>query len=193
MWNSFKKSLPWGMVGLIGVMITIAGLRLDAPLYGQTEGTGVDVGAQVDRSLSISLEGGTNPFGKKSFFTGNAIDFGQVTFTQPELVTSGDAYREKGRLRLEAILNVGVVFGGLNAVTLDLTRLKLAANSFRETYFSPSTNRSDPLTVVLQDPEKNRITTLTQEGTIPLRVVMEISPEQHGRFTDRSRLEANAQ
>ena len=151
-------------------------LAMASPLLGQggqDGGSPVTMGAQVERGLQLSLAGGTNPLGKKTFFSGNTIDFGAVTFTQPELITNGDAYLEIGKLRLEAVLNMNLVFGGVASVTLDLTKLKASANSFRETYYSTSINRSDPLTVILQEPQKNRLQTLTASAEVPIRIVLD--------------------
>lgn len=152
----------------------------------------MDVGAVVNAGIEIGLSEGVNPSGKKTIFAGNAIDFGSVTFTHPELVFNGDAYLEKGYLRLEAIINFGVTFGGTPSVALDLTRVKKTPRSFHETYFSLSTNRSDLVQAVFEEPQSNRLTTLTSSSTIPLRMIMEVSPSQQGRMTDRFRLEAQS-
>ncbi len=150
----------------------------------------MDVGAVVNPGIEIGLAEGVNSFGKKTIFAGNSIDFGNVTFIHPELVFNGDAYLEKGYLRLEAVINIGITFGGTSSVALNLTRVKKTARSFHETYFSLSTNRSDLVQAVFEEPQNNRLTTLTSSATIPLRIIMEVSPSQQGRMTDRFRLEA---
>lgn len=160
-------------------------------LWG-TEAPPVTVGATASSSIELSIGGGVNQFGKSTVVVGNAVDFGNVSFTHPELIANGDAYLEKGYLRLEAIFEAGLVFGGATAIDLSLKKVDPSQQSFHNTYYSLSTNRSDTVEPIYEDPRSNRLARLVASSTLTLRTVMEISPQQQGRLADRFRLEANA-
>lgn len=149
-----------------------------------------DVGTTLVSSVQIGLGEGTNQFGRKTILQGGVIDFGSVSFTHPEQVASGDAYRENGNLKLEAVVDVDVVFGGASSVSLELSRLKTSANPFHDTYYSLSTIRTDVAQQIYEEPRTNRIQTLTSSATLPLRLILEIRPNQTGRLSDRFRLQA---
>lgn len=166
-------------------------LLQELPLWS-TEVPSVTVGATASSSIELSIDGGVNQFGKRTVVVGNAIDFGNVSFTHPELIANGDAYLENGYLRLEAIFEVGLVFGGATAVDLTLKKIDPSQHSFHNTHYSLSTNRSDILEPIYEDPRSNHLTRLVSSSTLALRTVMEISPQQQGRLADRFRLEANA-
>ncbi|QQR80002.1 MAG: hypothetical protein IPJ69_11755 [Deltaproteobacteria bacterium] len=152
--------------------------------------TAFDTGATVVSSVQIGLSEGMNQFGRKTIFQGGFIDFGSVTFTHPEQVASGDAYRDEGNLKLEAVMNVDIIFGGASSVSLELMKLRTSANPFNDTYYSLSTIRSDVAQQIYEEPRSNRIQTLTSSTTFPLRLILEIRPNQTGRLSDRFRLQA---
>lgn len=183
--KNYKKAFLLAM----GVLTLWQALKLRS-LDAQSSGT--DVGVTLNPSIQITLTEGTNQFGKKTILLGNNIDFGTVTFTHPEAVSNGDAYVESGFLRLEAVLNVGVVFGGVSSVGLDLKKLKVSPTPFHQVYYSLSMDRSSVNTTILEDPLSNRLSTLTGSDSVPLKLIFEINPSQKGRLTDRLRLEANA-
>jgi hypothetical protein len=150
------------------------------------------MGVQVAPSIELSISEGMNELGKKTFFSGNSIDFGSVSFTHPEKISNGDAFLENGTLKLEAVVNAGIIFSGATAVTLDLKKMKLSQNSFQNAYYSLSASRANTPSVIFQDPQSNRLASITNPTTIPLRMVLEISPQQSGYISDRFRLEARA-
>lgn len=149
----------------------------------------VAMAADIQSSIQISLSEGTNQSGKKTYLVGNSINFGEISFIHPELTSNGDAYLENGHLKLEAVLNVGVVFSGASQAMLDVTRLLASTNPFTKTYYSLSINRSDTLSEVYDEPRSNRLTTITESATIPVRLVLEIKPQQQGKLSDHFRLE----
>ncbi len=149
----------------------------------------VAMAADIQSSIQISLSEGTNQSGKKTYLVGNSINFGEISFIHPELTSNGDAYLENGHLKLEAVLNVGVIFSGASQATLDVTRLLASTNPFTKTYYSLSTNRSDTLSEVYDEPRTNTLTTITESATVPLRLVLEIKPQQQGKLSDHFRLE----
>lgn len=150
-------------------------------------------GTTVDPALQISIQDGTNLYGRRTIFSGSGVEFGRVTFTNPGLIGNGDAYTDDNRLYLEAILNVGITYSGLLAVTLDLSKLAGAANPFKNVLFSLSKNRSELAVEVLTEPRANRLATLTAPATIPVRLVFEVSPQQSGNIADRLRIIAASQ
>lgn len=179
----------------LGVFFLLAASFLLVPKFSMlwgTESPPMTVGATAGSSIELSIDGGVNQFGKRTVVVGNAIDFGNVSFTHPELIANGDAYLENGYLRLEAIFEVGLVFGGATAVDLTLKKIDPSQHSFHNTYYSLSTNRSDILQPIYEDPRSNHLARLVSSSTLTLRTVMEISPQQQGRLADRFRLEANA-
>src|SRR3989338_4118254 len=92
--------------------------------------TDIHFGAQLTPTIQLTLEGGSNQFGKRTSIVNNSLDFGSVTFTHPELTSNGDAFLEDGLLKLEAIFDVGVVLSGTNSVALSLSRLRSSTNPF---------------------------------------------------------------
>lgn len=154
------------------------------------EASSVAMAAELESSIQISLSEGTNQSGKKTYLVGNAINFGDISFIHPELISNGDAYLENGHLKLEAVLNIGVVFSGASQALLDITRLLASTNPFTKTYYSLSTNRSDTLSEVYDEPRSNRLTAITESATVPVRLVLEIKPQQQGKLSDHFRLEA---
>lgn len=171
----------------------ISPLMTDQGYAQATQPSNMDVGAMLSPTIALELSGGTNQFGQRTLLSGMGINFGTVTFTHPELIVNGAAYLQQGNLQLEAVVNVGITFSGASAVQLSISRLRVSANSFHKTYYSPSINRSDVPTVIYDDPQKNQIGTVTQGQTsIPIRLVMGITPQQTGRISDRFRVEAQA-
>ncbi len=152
--------------------------------------TAFDAGATIVSSVQIGVSEGTNQFGRKTIFQGGLIDFGAVTFTHPEQVASGDAYREEGNLKLEAVVDVDIVFGGASSVSLELMKLRTSANPFNDAYYSLSTIRTDLAQQIYEEPRSNRIQTLTGSTSFPLRLILEVRPNQTGRLSDRFRLQA---
>lgn len=163
------------------------------PLRQTTVEPDVDFGAQVTTGIQMSLAAGSNESGRRTLISGSSIDFGSVSFVHPDLISNGAAYLDSGNLILEAVVSVEVVFNGASAVTLDLSRLLTSANSFHKSSYALSINRSTVLTEVLDDPNKSRLSTLTETTSVPLRLAFEITPQQQGRLTDRFRLEATSQ
>ncbi|MFH1653686.1 MAG: hypothetical protein ABIE74_06485 [Pseudomonadota bacterium] len=163
-------------------------------LFGQTANDSqVEMGATVNPTIQITLSGGSNQFGKSTILTGDAVDFGNVAFTHPELVSNGDAFlNDKGNLVLEAVLNVAIIFSGIDSVGVELTRLYASPSSFSNSYYSLSTNRSDIGDVIYTYPQFNRVDVLSGANTITLRMLLEISPQQSGKITDRFRLTTSA-
>lgn len=152
-----------------------------------------NMGVALASSIQLGLLEGTNQTGRKTYLAGGNIDFGEVSFVHPELIGNGDAYLQAGRLRLEAVVNVDVTFSGASSINLQLTRLNASTNSFDKTYYSLSVNRSDELLEIYDEPRFNLITTVNETLTQPLRMVLEIKPQQQGRIYDRFRLEAISQ
>ncbi|MBI4411423.1 MAG: hypothetical protein HY541_02940 [Deltaproteobacteria bacterium] len=150
------------------------------------------MGVALASSVQLGISDGVNQSGKKTYLTGGNIDFGEVSFVHPELIGNGDAYLAEGRLRLEAVVSIDVVFSGASSVALQLTRLKASTNPFDKTWYSLSTNRSDTLSEIYDEPRSNLIDTVTETATRTLRMALEIKPQQEGRINDRFRLEATA-
>lgn len=175
--------------------LSLGGFFSHAPLHAQTPTFPTfDIGTELIPALQIGLENGTNQEGRQTFVSGNSVPFGSVMFTHPELVTNGAAYLKDGNLILEAVVNVRVVYGGATSVALDLTRQQASTNSFRQTYYSLSVNRGETPVAIYTDPQKNRVATLTAGNSLqPIRLLMEITPQQTGRISDRFKLEAQAQ
>lgn len=148
--------------------------------------------ASVSAELELTISGGNNEKGKRTLLLSDAIQFGKVSFVQPEIIATGDAYLSDGSLMLEAIIEIATVFNGTNQVSLRLTKLNESSNSFHAVYYSPSVSRSQSLEKVQTSPSKNLIKTIRKSTDFPIRVVFEISPEQKGDFYDRLKLEATS-
>jgi hypothetical protein len=91
---------------------------------------------------------------------------------------------------LEAVLAVGIMYNGVNAVQVDLTKVAGTPNPFKNVYFDLSKNRATMPIEVLMEPRANRLTTMTTPGTFTLRMVFEVSPQQSGNLSDRFRVTA---
>jgi len=147
-----------------------------------------DFGVIINPVVQISVKGGTNEFGKKTIFSGSGVGFGQVNFTQPELISNGDAYRIHHNLRIEAILILSIDYSGLNKINIRLSKLDVSSNPFHESYYSLSTNRVDVAQVIFDEPRKNLLKTLKNPGKVLLRMMFDITPRQKGRISDRFRI-----
>lgn len=152
----------------------------------------VDIGATVTTGIQLALSEGTNQFGKRTLLYGNAVNFGSVSFINPERIINGDAYLEDGLLVLEAVINFDIIFNGANAVFLQLSKLHASTNPFHKAGYSLAINRATTATEILTDPSKNTLATITESKSIPLRLTFEISPQQQGKISDRFRLEATS-
>ncbi len=173
------------------LLVMSAVLLLIAPSMSNSDDSStVAAGTQIIPSLSISVTGGTNQYGKKTLFDGTSINFGGVSFIHPELIINGDAYLQGGDLMLEAVIGTDITFNGTNMIGLSLTRLIASANPFSETYYSLSLSRSDNPTIILQDPQSNRICELMTSGTVTIKMLFRIKAQQTGSLTDRFRLTA---
>lgn len=146
--------------------------------------------ASVSTDLQLTISGGNNERGKRTLLMGDSIQFGQVSFVQPETISTGDAYLDNGSLMLEAILDVNTVFNGTNQVRINLNKYSDSSNPFNEIYYSLSTSRAQSLEKVQTSPAKNPLKTIRRSSEFSLRVVFEIAPQQKGDFYDRLKLEA---
>lgn len=160
-------------------------------LYAQSGS--VDIGASVDSEVQLALRGVRNNFGKLTTLNGPAIQFGTVSFVNPETISNGDAYLENNHLMLEASTQVDITFNSANSVALSLKKMHLSDNPFYKTYYSLSTARTQPPEEIQMDPLESRLTSVTESSTIDLRLVFEISPRQQGRIFDRFQMEALVQ
>lgn len=160
----------------------------------QTTGTqsNTDVGADITTGVQLQMAGGSNQNGKRTLLQGTSINFGAVSFINPEFTTNGDAYLENNHLMLETIIDIGVVFNGATSVSMQLNKQRASINPFYKTYYSLSVNRTSTKTETAEDPLWSPLTTITEPATVSLRMVYEILPQQKGRLTDRFKLEATS-
>lgn len=156
----------------------------------QAQSGSVDIGASVTSEIQLTLRGAKNQFGKSTSLNGPAIEFGLVSFINPELISNGDAYTENNHLMLEAITQVDLTFNGPSSVALSLKKFRLSDNPFYKTYYSLSTSRTQVPEEIQTDPQQSRLTSVTESSTINLRLIFEISPRQQGKIFDRFQMEA---
>lgn len=157
---------------------------------GTTDVPSLDFGATLDPSISITVSGGSNQYGKLTFFSGNSMDFGKVTFTRPDQISNGDAYLKAGRLMLETVINTEVVFNSITAVNLYVSKMRVSANPFNETYVTLSQDRSAIPDKIFEEPLSNKIIQLSSPSTVTFLLLLEISPQQTGRVSDYFKLTA---
>lgn len=153
----------------------------------------MDVGANVESEIQISFEGGKNQHAKQTTLVGTAINFGSVSFVNPSLIGTGDAYLEKNYLILEGVIDVGIAFNVVSRASLYAKKLNVSDNPFDNVYYSLSLSRSDPGTEIQTDPRRNTLTSITESSTVPVRFLFKISPKQEGRIYDRIKMEVEAQ
>lgn len=159
--------------------------------FGQTTDLpNMETGVVLEPALEIRLGEGTNLFGKRTLFAGSGLHFGSISFTHPERISNGDAYLQNGHLYLEAVINVALTFNGVDSVSLDIKKLPVSSNPFYKTSFSTSLQRSVTPEPVFEDPRNTQVNTFTKSTEFPLRMVLELSPQQKGYIYDRFRLEA---
>lgn len=184
-----KNSVFVSLAATLSLALSL--LVLADRLYAQSGS--VDIGASVDSEIQLALRGVRNNFGKLTTLNGPAIQFGTVSFVNPETISNGDAYLENNHLMLEASTQVDITFNGATSVALSLKKMHLSDNPFYKTYYSLSTARTQPPEEIQMDPLESRLTSVTESSTIDLRLVFEISPRQQGRIFDRFQMEALVQ
>lgn len=150
----------------------------------------LNFGVTINPELQISIRDEVNAYGRRTLFTGSGVEFGTVSFTHPELIGNGDAYIQNNRLMLEAVLAISIMYNGVNAVQVDLTKVAGSPNPFKGTYFDLNKNRATMPIEILMEPRANRLLTMTTPGTLTLRLVFEVSPQQSGGLSDRFRISA---
>jgi len=172
-------------------LITLS-LYLLQSRVGYADSNSYSFSARPEQNIQISLSGGTNQYGKKTVFQGRTLNFGKVSFIHPEQISNGDAYLYNGNLRLEAIVNVDVIFNGATSVSLHLSKYRDSTSPFHNSYFSSSVDRAHSLEKIDEQPLSNLINTINSAKTTAFRLVLEISPQQTGKLTNRFLLEARS-
>ena len=175
---------------VFGVAIFFLSVSFQRLLVADTK---LEMGATVIPSILVTLEGGRNARGKSTAFISNQIDFGNVSFINPDNIANGDAFRQGNNLILEAVLNVSIDFNGADNVSLSLSKLKTSINSFAKSSFSLLNSIDGPSSKILEYPRSSRIATLHEPSTLMLRLLFDISPQQTGRIYDQFQLEVSPQ
>lgn len=150
----------------------------------------LNFGVTINPELQISIRDEVNAYGRRTLFTGSGVEFGSVSFTHPELIGNGDAYIQNNRLMLEAVLNISIMYNGVNTVQVDLTKVAGSPNPFKNAYYDLSKNRATMPIEILMEPRANRLATMVNPGAFTLRLVFEVSPQQSGALSDRFRVSA---
>lgn len=149
--------------------------------------------AQVSPAISLSISGGINARGRRTVLSGQSIVFGNVIYTQPDLIGNGDAFLDNQQhLQIEATLNIGVVSGGgVPKVGVQLSRLPGSPNPFAEVRYATGLRREDPTQAISTFPEQVTLGELPQGGgSMALRVLGVITPSQSGTFSETVRIYA---
>ncbi len=165
------------------------------PAYPQSETSDLGLLAQVSPSVSLAISGGTNALGRRTITSGNTIAFGNIIYTQPELIANGDAFLDSEKqLNIEATLSVDVTLGGISKVVVDISHTPGSPNAFSQFLFSPGLRRSDPAQKIPDFPQSIVIKEIQQgsNGTIPIRVMGVVDPSKSGNFSDNVRIRASA-
>lgn len=157
------------------------------------DSTDLETSATVVPSILIDIEGGRNVRGKNTRFANNLIDFGKISFTNPENIPNGDAFRKDDVLTLEAVLDVAVDFNGTNQVNMSLSKLKTSSNPFSNTSFSLFDYSQTSGKTIFEYPQANRVTSLRKSGKVSLHLFFDIAAEQTGRVYDQFQLEVSPQ
>lgn len=189
----FRQRLFWlglNVVFFVGVCAKFVELHVDKVALAQT--TPLGASATVQSAASISVGGALTSDGKQTLFSGGGIDFGQVSFLQPELVSNGSAYRVGGLLRLEAVFDVNVQFGGVNTVLVRLSKVQVSTNRFEEIYYTTSVLRSAVPVKVMEYPDRTEVTRLTTPETVKLRLLFDLTPQHQGTVKDRVQVEVSS-
>lgn len=163
-----------------------------AETYPQTQQSDAGLFAQVNPSLSLKVEGGVNDQGRATIITGGQVSFGNVTFTEPQLIGNGDAFLDNQfRLHIEATLKVTVTSGGIDRANVELSRLPGSPNPFANFLFSNGIRREDAMQAIPTTPEKILIRTIQKGGdSFSLRILGVIEPSQSGAFSETVRFYA---
>jgi len=122
-------------ISLLGLLLCIVAISRTQEVEADiTQTPDFTFGTTVDAALQISIRDGVSLYGHRTIFTGSGVDFGRVTFTNPELIGNGDAYVDNNKLYVEAILDIGIIFSGLLSVHVDLSKLMGAPNGFKNVF-----------------------------------------------------------
>ena len=173
---------------VFGISLFLLASSLGRAQLGQQGDLGMN--SNIIPSLTMELNGGVNDLGRRTFLTGNAVDFGNVIFTQPEFISNGDAYLlDDGNLVLEATLVAKLTYSGTPNASLELSKLPAVANTFSQTRYSTGIRRDDRNNTIPTYAD----TSTVKEGAIsgieiPFRVLAYVSPAQSGLLSDNFRL-----
>ncbi len=149
--------------------------------------------ANVSSSLSVSLEGSRNYRGRETRIFNDNINFGSVSFLNPDLVSNGDAFRESSYLILEASLNMTVVGNGYTQGQIVASRRVSTSESFYKACSSTSNIGTENSVDIPFEPSVTQIRTFDTKTTdIPIRFLYYIDRSQAGSFTDTINLTASA-
>lgn len=180
--------------GLVLFMLVYPILFLCPTHFKELEATELAFQGQVLPSVTLNIGGAVNARGRRTVLTGSSINFGNVLFSQPQLITNGDAFLDEDKyLNLEATLELEGVFGGVSSLSFFISRLSPSTSSFSKLLYSLGTRRSDQVFAVPVFPERRALReSVTTADPFKIRVIGVIQPTQTGALFSTFRIEGEA-
>ncbi|MFH1874311.1 MAG: hypothetical protein ABH859_03885 [Pseudomonadota bacterium] len=158
-----------------------------------SKGQSFAASADVSSSLSISLEGGRNYRGRDTRIFNNNLNFGSVSFLNPDLINNGDAFLENSYLILEATLKMTIVGNGYTQGQILANRQISTSETFSKVRSSTSDLGTENSIDILFEPSVTQIKTFDTNTTeLSIRFLYYIDRSQSGSFADTINLTALA-
>lgn len=176
------------------IVIVSASLSLSSTDAQNPEEGEIFAQAQILPGISLELRGGVNQRGKRTILQGGSVNFGNISFVEPEFITNGDAYFRERDLWLEAILEAKVVFNGAPAVDLAISKIYTGANQFSKVLYSEGLRQNDETKDIPNHPDTVALGTINNSGDdIKFRLIGVVTPDQIGSLIAKIQIGAEKQ
>lgn len=176
-------------IAVVSFTLTSA-LLIAIHLSGSDEG--LSSKASLSSSLTVTLSGGSNYRGRETRIFNNSIEFGQVSFTDPDLIDNGDAFIEKQYMVLEAIVEMEISGNGFSSGEVTAYRIIPTSESFEKVMTSGVKWGTANAIEIPFTPSTSKISEIQKDTTkMPLRFLYFINRTQFGTLVDTITLTVN--